>query len=140
MKNTSTHALAQTLWVTHSTETVRCNDHFYEVQYMHMEAHLGAGASLPRILITQCDLSIVLTAILGSGWSGGSIIAPPPPPFFPFPPFPFPLAPPPLAVALATVAAAAVAFFLGGADFGFSAGVSVGVASEASSTGFFFAG
>ena len=53
VKNTSTHALAQTLWVTHSTETVRCNDHFYEVRYMHMEAHLGAGAILQGTIITQ---------------------------------------------------------------------------------------
>ena len=76
----------------------------------------------------------VLTAMLGSGWSGGSIIAPPPPPFFPFPPFPFPLAPPPLAAAMATAAG----FFLGGADLGFSAGVSVGgVSEEPDAAGFF---
>ena len=82
-------------------------------------------------------MSLLLTAMLGSGWSGGSIIAPPPPPFFPFPPFPFPLAPPPLAAATATAAG----FFLGGADFGFSAGVSVGgVSEEASAAGFFLTG
>ena len=59
--------------------------------------------------------------MLGSGWSGGSITAPPPPPFFPFPPFPFPLAPPPLV-------ATAAGFFLGGAS------------EEVSATGFFLTG